>query len=132
MEVVVSATKHRLPETRAGVTHHFTIYIKDESSGVRELDGYIQTGEYEDGRLGEIFVRVGKPGSTEAWLDQWALGASLALQHGVPLEVYFAKFQGQRFEPSGATKNPDIPRCTSIIDYVARYVLRRYSTQGSP
>lgn len=120
--------RERLADVRMGVTHHFTIITKTpDEDGVQEIDGYVQTGVYEDGRLGEIFIRIGKTGATEAMYEQWAIAASMALQYGVPVEAFFRKFLGTRFEPSGATANKDIKRCTSVLDYVSRWVLLKYA-----
>jgi len=140
--------RERLPELRGGTTHHFTILARCNKlkcvagkiegkdgpykcprcagDGVREVDGYITCNTYEDGRLGELFIRVGKSGAEEAIYEQWAIGASVAIQFGVPVEAYFRKFLATQFEPAGATKNKSIARCTSVLDYVARYVLMKF------
>jgi hypothetical protein len=141
--------RERMADLRAGVTHHFTILARCNKlkcvagkvegrdgpypcsrcggTGIREVDGYITCNTYEDGRLGEIFIRIGKSGNEEAIYEQWAISASMALQFGVPVEAYFRKFLATQFEPSGATRNKDIPRCTSVLDYVARYVLSKHA-----
>lgn len=139
--------RERMADSRSGYTHHFTIFAKCpklkcvsgrvgdnpcsrcNGSGVREVDGYLTCNTYDDGRLGEIFIRIGKAGNEEAIYEQWAIGASMALQFGVPVEAYFRKFLATQFEPAGATKNKDIKRCTSILDYVAKYVLSTYVKQ---
>jgi hypothetical protein len=139
--------RQRMPDLRSGVTHHFTIIAKCpklkcisgkvgnvncsrcDGTGVREVDGYITPNVYEDGRLGEIFIRIGKVGNEEAVYEQWAVAVSTALQFGVPVDDYFRKFLATRFEPSGRTKNPKIRFCTSVLDYVARYILMKH---GSP
>jgi hypothetical protein len=140
--------RERMPELREGTTHHFTILARCNKlkcvagkiegkdgpytcprcggDGVREVDGYITCNTYEDGRLGELFIRVGKSGAEEAIYEQWAIGASVAIQFGVPVEAYFRKFLATQFEPAGATKNKSIARCTSVLDYVARYVLMKF------
>ncbi len=124
---IMTTTKEKLPANRVGITHHFTIIAKTvDGEGVREVDGYLTTGEYDDGRLGEIFLKVGKSGDEAAWIDQWALTASVAIQHGASVENLFQKFVATNFEPSGFTKNPEIRSCTSILDYVARYILSKY------
>lgn len=122
--------REKLPDVRPGVTHHFTIIAAHPDGGVQEIDGYIQTGIYDDGRLGEIFMRVGKTGTAEAAVmyEQWAIAASMALQYGVPVDAFFGKFLGTNFEPSGATTNKTIPRVTSVLDYVSRWVLSRYGS----
>lgn len=136
--------RERMPDLRSGVTHHFTIIAKCNKlkcvagrvgdhpctrcggTGVREIDGYLTCNTYADGRLGEIFIKIGKVGDEQAIYEQWAISASVALQFGVPVEAYFRKFLATQFEPAGATKNKSIPRCTSVLDYVARYVLLKF------
>jgi ribonucleoside-diphosphate reductase alpha chain len=120
--------REKLPDDREGVTHHFVIMSAHPDGGTYDVDGYITTGQYPDGRLGELFVKVGKSDGSHAMLDQWAISVSYALQYGAPLDGFLGKFVGARFEPSGATKNKEIPRCTSPVDYVARYLLLRYGT----
>lgn len=117
--------REKLEDIREGITHHFTV-IALVNGQLEEIDGYIQTGCYADGRLGEIFIRIGKPGDQFAMLDQWAIAFSIALQYGAKLEDLCRKFIGARFEPSGATRNPDIPRCTSLVDYATRWLLQKY------
>jgi ribonucleoside-diphosphate reductase alpha chain len=85
--------------------------------------GYIHTGFYEDGKLGEIFIRMAKEGSTVSGLmDTIATLTSIALQYGVPLEALVNKFSHVRFEPSGFTSNPSIPIAKSLTDYIFRYL----------
>lgn len=120
------SVRERLPDLREGTTHHFEISDREGKS----YDGYIQTGHYEDGRLGEVFIRFGKSGDASALLDQWAVSTSYALQYGVPPRELLQKFVGTRFEPEGSTSNKDIPRCTSVLDYVARWLLSRIGGQS--
>jgi ribonucleoside-diphosphate reductase alpha chain len=119
--------RDKLPIDRIGVNHHFTIHHMTED-GIRELDGYIRTGCYADGRLGEVFLTIGKAGDEHAWADCWCIAVSIALQYGAPVDIVFKKFVGQRFIPYGGTNNLDIRMCTSVIDYVSRFILGRYST----
>jgi hypothetical protein len=139
--------KERMPVERSGITHRFKITARCDKKkcrgseqpnlnctqcageGVYEVGGYVTVGKYEDGRIGEIFVRAGRAGSSEALLDQWAIAASYALQYGAPMVDFFKKFVGARFEPSGATINLEIPRCTSVLDYVSRWVLLRFGDE---
>lgn len=80
-------------------------------------------GLFDDGKPGEIFIKMAKEGSTISGMVQGFCRAfSLSLQYGLPLEEAVARFKGMRFEPMGATSNPDIPEASSIIDYVARYL----------
>lgn len=115
------------PDT-TGLTHKFKVVYRKDDGTVEEVKGYITTGLYPDGRVGEVFLKVGKSGDTNSIYDQWAINFSMSLQHGVPLEDLCRKFVGQRFEPSGRTENKQIPACTSIVDYVARWLLIRYGS----
>ncbi len=118
------ANRYKLPDERASFTHKFSI-------GGHE--GYITVGMYEDGSPGEIFVRMAKEGSVIAGLmDSFATSISLALQHGVPLQVLIEKFKGTRFEPSGFTGNQEIPIATSIMDYLFRWLNIRFPIEGNP
>ena len=111
--------RKKLPDTRAGQTHK--IIIVDPQAGGYEL--YITANRHEDGTLGEVFLGVGKPGSTlQGMLDGSAIRLSLGLQYGVPLEKVIAKFSGQSFSPSGKTKDADIPECSSLLDCVVRHL----------
>jgi ribonucleoside-diphosphate reductase alpha chain len=117
------ANRYKLPDERASFTHKFSI-------GGHE--GYITVGMYEDGSPGEIFVRMAKEGSVIAGLmDSFATSISLALQHGVPLQVLIEKFKGTRFEPAGFTGNQEIPIATSIMDYLFRWLAIRFPTDGT-
>ena len=112
------AVRYKLPNERPSFTHKFSV-------GGHE--GYITVGLYEDGKPGEIFVRMAKEGSVIAGLmDSFATAISIALQHGVPLNVLCDKFRGTRFEPSGFTGNQDIPIATSIMDYLFRWLSLRF------
>ncbi|HMN95771.1 MAG TPA: hypothetical protein PKC43_05910 [Phycisphaerales bacterium] len=103
-----------LSVTRASVTHKFVI-------GGHE--GYLTVGLFEDGRPGEIFIKIAKEGSTLSGLIQGFCRAfSLALQFGLPLQDAVDRFRNMRFDPSGPTSNPEIPEAASILDYVARYI----------
>jgi ribonucleoside-diphosphate reductase alpha chain len=116
------AIRHKLPNERASFTHKFSI-------GGHE--GYVTVGLYEDGTPGEIFVRMAKEGSVIAGLmDSFATAISLALQHGVPMQILIEKFKGTRFEPSGFTGNQEIPIATSIMDYLFRWLSVRFPTEG--
>ena len=106
--------RERLPDTRNSITHKFEI------SG---HEGYIIVGLYQDGRPGELFLTMGKEGSTlGGLLDSIGILTSVALQYGVPLGALVRKFSYCRFEPSGWTKNPEIRQATSIVDYIFRWL----------
>ena len=76
---------------------------------------------YPDGDVGEVFLKLGKQGSTLAGvMDAFSISLSIALQHGVPLETYIQKFTNMRFEPAGMTDDPDIRIAQSVMDYIFR------------
>ncbi len=110
--------RQKLPKKRPSQTISFR---------VGEAKGYLTTGEYPDDGLGEIFLRLGKQGSTLAGLiDAFAISLSIGLQYGVPLEAYLVKFMNMRFEPSGMTDDPEVRMASSIIDYLARRLAIEY------
>ena len=110
--------RETLPSTRKSVTHKFAI-------GGHE--GYLTIGLFADGRPGELFIKMSKEGSTLSGLIQGFCRAfSLTLQHGLPAADAAERFRGMRFEPMGATSNPEIPEALSILDYVARYLQSQY------
>ncbi|MDP9391687.1 MAG: vitamin B12-dependent ribonucleotide reductase [Actinomycetota bacterium] len=104
--------RKRLPKKRTSVTTSFS---------VAGAEGYMTAGMYEDGNLGEVFLKLGKQGSTLAGvMDAFSISLSIALQHGVPLETYIQKFTNMRFEPAGMTDDPDIRIAQSVMDYIFR------------
>jgi ribonucleoside-diphosphate reductase alpha chain len=110
--------RHKLPDERRSITHKFDI---------AGHEGYITAGMYEDGQPGEIFITMSKEGSTISGLmDSFATAISMSLQYGVPLRVLVDKFSHMRFEPSGFTKNPDIPMAKSIMDYIFRWLASKF------
>ena len=115
--------RRKLPDEREAITHKFSI-------GGHE--GYITVGKYEDGTPGEIFITMAKEGSTISGLmDSFATMTSLALQHGVPLSFLVDKFTHTRFEPSGFTKNPEIPMTKSIMDYIFKWLAIKFLDRDS-
>jgi ribonucleoside-diphosphate reductase alpha chain len=110
--------RRRLPQDCRSLRHKFDI---------AGHEGYIHVGLYDDGTPGELFIKIAKEGSTIAGLmDTIGILTSMALQYGVPLEVLVSKFSHVRFEPSGFTKNPDIPIAKSLIDYIFRFLGTRF------
>ena len=94
-----------------------------------EILPILRTGEYGDGRLGEIFIDMHKEGAAyRSMLNCFSMLTSIALQYGVPLEVYVSKFSHMRFEPSGPTNDPDIRAAKSIVDYVFRWMGKKFLT----
>jgi len=115
---VPKPVRRRLPADRTATCHKFDI---------AGHEGYIHVGFFEDGTPGEIFIKMAKEGSTISGLmDTVGVLTSMALQYGVPLEVLVSKFSHVRFEPSGFTKNPDIPMAKSLIDYIFRFLGTRF------
>src|SRR5690349_4529163 len=113
-------TRRRLPNDRQAICHKFDI---------AGHEGYLHVGFFEDGTPGEIFIKMAKEGSTISGLmDTIGVLTSMALQYGVPLGVLVSKFSHVRFEPSGFTKNPDIPMAKSLIDYIFRFLGARFLT----
>jgi ribonucleoside-diphosphate reductase alpha chain len=111
-------SRRKLPDERHSITHKFDI---------AGHEGYITVGMYEDGTPGEIFISMSKQGSTISGLmDSFATAISYALQYGVPLQFLVDKFAHMRFEPSGFTKNPNIPYAKSIIDYLFRWMASKF------
>ena len=104
--------RKRLPKSRPSRTTSFT---------VGGAEGYMTAGSYPDDGLGEVFLKLGKQGSTLAGvMDAFSIAVSIALQYGVPLETYVEKFTNMRFEPSGMTDDPDVRMASSVVDYIFR------------
>ena len=107
-------TRRPLTPTRNSLTHKFSV-------GGHE--GYLTVGLYEDDRPGEIFLKISKEGSALSGMCQaFCRAFSLCLQHGLSVSEAVTRFKGMRFEPMGATSNPEIPTAESIVDYVARFL----------
>ena len=104
--------RKRLPKRRSSQTTSFA---------VGGAEGYLTAGTYDDGDLGEIFLKFGKQGSTLAGvMDAFSIAVSIGLQYGVPLETFVEKFTNLRFEPAGLTDDADVRMAQSIMDYVFR------------
>ena len=117
-KVVYRPKRERLPKSRQGRTTSFSV------SGA---EGYITSGAYEDGRLGEVFLKLGKQGSTLAGvMDAFSIAVSIGLQYGVPLESFVQKFTNLKFEPAGMTDDPDIRIAQSFMDYIFRRLALDY------
>ena len=110
--VVRKPVRERLPRRRHSSTFKFR---------VADCEGYVTVGEYEDGRPGELFIKVAKQGSTLAGImDSFAISVSLGLQHGVPLQTFVKQYVNVRFEPAGMTDDPDLRIAASLVDYMFR------------
>jgi len=119
---VSTPTRTRLPRARSGQTVSFAV------GGAK---GYVTSGCYPNADLGEMFVKMSKQGSTLAGvMDAFSIAVSIALQYGVPLETYVAKFVNMRFEPSGMTDDPDVRITTSVVDYLFRRLALDHLSQS--
>lgn len=117
-ETNVVPIRRRLPQTRNSKTTKFVI---------GGIEGYLTTGEYDDGTLGEIFIRVSKQGSTlSGMMDGLAMAVSVGLQYGVPLETFVAKYINSSFDPAGMTTDVDIRIAKSLLDYMFRRLAIEY------
>ncbi len=110
--------RSRLPKSRSSRTTSFS---------VNGAEGYMTSGAYDDGRLGEVFLKLGKQGSTLAGvMDAFSIAVSIGLQYGVPLESFVQKFTNLKFEPAGMTDDPDIRIAQSFMDYIFRRLALDY------
>jgi ribonucleoside-diphosphate reductase alpha chain len=119
-EVVVEhkPSRARLPKKRRSQTISFS---------VAGAEGYLTAGEYDDGRLGEVFIKMSKQGSTLAGvMDAFSVSISIGLQYGVPLEAFVSKYINMRFDPAGMTDDADIRIAQSVMDYLFRRLALDY------
>jgi ribonucleotide reductase alpha subunit len=118
VRIIERPIRKRLPKSRPSQTTSFT---------VGGAEGYMTAGSYPDDGLGEVFLKLGKQGSTLAGvMDAFSMAISISLQYGVPLETYVAKFTNMKFEPAGLTDDPDIRMAQSIVDYIFRRLALDY------
>ncbi len=115
---VYKPLRKRLPKSRVSRTTSFT---------VGGAEGYMTSGAHDDGKLGEVFLKLGKQGSTLAGvMDAFSIAVSIGLQYGVPLETYVSKFTNLSFEPAGLTDDADVRMAKSIMDYIFRRLALDY------
>jgi ribonucleoside-diphosphate reductase alpha chain len=113
-----TTTRTRLPRKRRSNTFAFR---------VADCEGYVTVGEYEDGRPGEVFMKVSKQGSTlSGVMDAFSISVSLGLQHGVPMSTFVRKYTNLRFEPAGITDDPELRLASSLVDYIFRRLALDY------
>lgn len=118
VQIVNKPRRERLPRRRQSATTSYK---------VAGADGYLTASSYPDGRLGEVFLRLGKQGSTLAGvMDAFSIAVSIGLQYGVPLEAFVEKFTNMRFEPSGMTDDQDLRMAQSVVDYIFRRLALDY------
>lgn len=130
--------RRRLPDMRNGVTRRFELprlphvhecphcnKVYEEKRQPLRL--YVSTGNYEDGSLGELFIRCDRVGElTHGIFDELALCVSLAIQYGAPLSVFVEKFRHTRFGPGGYIKDPKYQQCSSVLDLLASWLEDTY------
>jgi len=117
-EELATPVRKRLPKSRPSTTTSFS---------VGGAEGYMTSGAYADGALGEVFLKLGKQGSTLAGvMDAFSIAVSIGLQYGVPLETFVEKFTNLRFEPAGMTDDADIRMAQSMMDYIFRRLALDY------
>jgi ribonucleoside-diphosphate reductase alpha chain len=115
---IATPVRKRLPKSRPATTTSFS---------VGGAEGYMTAGAYADGALGEVFLKLGKQGSTLAGvMDAFSIAVSMGLQYGVPLQTFVEKFTNLRFEPAGMTDDADIRMAQSMMDYIFRRLALDY------
>jgi len=130
--------REKLPIERPGVTLHFTItarapehmQVEGQPPKLIDVDGYVRTGVYADGRLGEFFITVGK-GAEEFGpaIDRWAEACSIAIQYGAPVDAVLKKSLATRSWPDGpVTGVKSVAKCSSPHDLIARWLLAKYGS----
>jgi len=108
----VRPVRRRLPKQRTAMVTRFS---------VAGAEGYMTASSYPGDGIGEVFLKLGKQGSTLAGvMDAFSIAISVGLQYGIPLESYVAKFTNMRFDPAGITDDPDIRMASSVMDYIFR------------
>jgi ribonucleoside-diphosphate reductase alpha chain len=118
VEAIATPVRKRLPKSRPSTTTSFS---------VGGAEGYMTSGAYADGALGEVFLKLGKQGSTLAGvMDAFSIAVSIGLQYGVPLQTFVEKFTNLRFEPAGMTDDKDIRMAQSMMDYIFRRLALDY------
>jgi len=117
-----SGRRFGMPDRRKG-------YIQKATIGNHKV--YLHTGEYEDGKIGEIFIDTSKEGElVKALMNNFAIAVSLGLQYGVPLDEFISAFVGTKFEPSGKVQGNDrILSASSILDYIFRELAISYQNR---
>ncbi|MGH3280535.1 MAG: vitamin B12-dependent ribonucleotide reductase, partial [Trebonia sp.] len=114
--------RKRLPKARSATVTRFD---------VAGAEGYMTASTYPDDGVGEVFLKLGKQGSTLAGvMDAFSMAISVGLQYGIPLESYVAKFTNMRFDPAGMTDDPDIRIASSIMDYIFRRLALDHLSQA--
>lgn len=118
--------RERLPDDRRSVTHKFTI-----GNPGRQFEGYLTVGLHPDGRPGELFIKMSKQGSiVNGLMNGIGVLTSLALQSGITVQELADKFSGARFEPYGPSESDEVGECSSVLDYVFRWLCLTFPQKG--
>lgn len=122
--------RKRLPPERRSINRKFKIQYVNDQGKPDVLKLYVIAGVYDDGSLGEIFIRADRVGTfLSGALDGVAMMISVGLQHGVPLETITKLLRNQRFEPCGFTGDPEFHSCTSPFDLVAQWLDKMFGAK---
>jgi len=119
--------RERLPDKRESITRKLVLLYGRTPKKMERIHFYITVGLYPDGRPAELFITVN--GGTEiikGFCNVWAISVSLCLQAGIKVEKLYEKFAFQNFEPKGFTESEDIRSCTSVVDYVMKFMKQRF------
>jgi len=122
--------RERLPDKRESITHKLVLCYGRTSKKIERVHFYITVGLYPDGRPAELFLTVN--GGTEmikGFCQVWAIAVSLCLQAGITVDKLFEKFAYQDFEPKGFTESKDIRSCTSVVDYVMKFMQQKFGNK---
>lgn len=125
--------RERLPVERKAITQEYSLAYTHKDGTPAIMKFYFTVGMYEDNRPGEVFIKADQTGTLASGaLDTVAIMMSIMLQYGIPLHVLTNKLKGTRFPPSGFTKNPMIPSCTSPLDLFARWLEAKFPPPVEP
>lgn len=134
VEGIVQRTTHerrRMPDERKSTCQKIKLTYPDADGKLKAVRVYVHVGYYEDGTVGEIFLKADRMGSTvSGLLDTISMGISVGLQAGVPLSWYVAKMKNMRFEPSGATNIVGIRTASSLMDALAKWLEIRFPKEA--
>lgn len=120
--------RRRMPENRPGITRTFRLRYKHKDGTDDIMQVYLTASTYEDGSLGELFIRCDRMGTmARGALDALGTMISLMLQYGIPLEAVTSKLRHMRFEPAGLTGDQEFRMCTSVLDLIAQWLEKRFA-----
>lgn len=123
--VIPEPVRIYLPDERKSITHKFI--VKTGIEGEDDIDVYFTVGFFDNGKIGEMFIRLGKIGDElHGVYDLLMVMTSMGLQYGIPFYKVIEKFKGCQFLPSGTTNNPEIRMAKSIADYIGRWLEMRF------